>query len=119
MFAAGKDRLVRVVIANFRPEQQAGDETKDDSNLLIGVRPRDVPVVITPTARLRHPTPGEFASHLGLTYRNVKPVAAIPGVTLWHSEDHTLPVIALSASFPAGSVYDQPGKSGMAALAAL
>jgi len=37
----------------------------------IGVRPRDVPVVITPTAQLRHPTPGEFASHLGLTYRNV------------------------------------------------
>jgi thioredoxin reductase (NADPH) len=37
----------------------------------IGVRPRDVPMVITPTARLRHPTPGEFAAHLGLTYHNV------------------------------------------------
>ena len=37
----------------------------------IGVRPRDVPVVITPTALLRRPTPGEFAEHLGLTYRNV------------------------------------------------
>jgi len=36
----------------------------------IGARPRDVPVVITPTARLRHPTTGEFAEHLGLTYRN-------------------------------------------------
>jgi thioredoxin reductase (NADPH) len=37
----------------------------------IGMRPRDVPVVITPTTTLRHPTPGEFAAHLGLTYHNV------------------------------------------------
>ena len=37
----------------------------------IGVRPRDVPVVITPTALLRGPTVGEFAQHLGLTYHNV------------------------------------------------
>jgi thioredoxin reductase (NADPH) len=37
----------------------------------IGARPRDVPVVITPTAHLRHPTTGEFAEHIGLTYRNV------------------------------------------------
>jgi thioredoxin reductase (NADPH) len=37
----------------------------------IGVRPRDVPVVVTPTASLRRPTPGEFAAHLGLTYQPV------------------------------------------------
>jgi thioredoxin reductase (NADPH) len=37
----------------------------------IGVRPRDVPVVLTPTAHLRHPTPGELAAHLGLTYRTI------------------------------------------------
>jgi len=37
----------------------------------LGVRPRDVPVVITPTALLRGPTVGEFAQHLGLTYHNV------------------------------------------------
>ncbi|MCU1457960.1 MAG: FAD-binding protein [Actinomycetia bacterium] len=36
----------------------------------IGARANDVPVVITPTARLRHPTPGELASHLGLTYQS-------------------------------------------------
>lgn len=48
----------------------------------------------------------------------VKPVAAVPGVVLWHVEDHTQPVIALSASFPAGAAYDPAGKSGMAALAA-
>src|SRR4029077_16965208 len=39
----------------------------------IGVRPRDLPVVVLPTATLRAPTPGEFASRLGPTYR------AIPG----------------------------------------
>ena len=37
----------------------------------LGVRPRDVPVVFTPTAVLRNPTAGQFAEHLGLTYRNV------------------------------------------------
>jgi thioredoxin reductase (NADPH) len=37
----------------------------------LGVQPRDVPLVITPTARLRRPSPGEFAQHLGLTYRSV------------------------------------------------
>ena len=37
----------------------------------LGAHPRDVPFVITPTARLRRPTPGEFAQHLGLTYRSV------------------------------------------------
>lgn len=48
----------------------------------------------------------------------VVPVSAVPGVVLWHSEDHTIPVIALSATFPAGSVYDPPGKTGLAAFAA-
>jgi thioredoxin reductase (NADPH) len=37
----------------------------------VGAHPRDVPLVITPTARLRRPSPGEFAQHLGLTYRSV------------------------------------------------
>jgi thioredoxin reductase (NADPH) len=32
---------------------------------------RDVPVVVTPTATLHKPSPGDFASHLGLTYRNI------------------------------------------------
>jgi thioredoxin reductase (NADPH) len=39
----------------------------------LGVRPRDVPVVFTPTAVLRNPTVGAFAEHLGLTYH------AVPG----------------------------------------
>ncbi len=37
----------------------------------MGLRPRDVPIVIAPTAVLRNATAGEFAAHLGLTYRNV------------------------------------------------
>jgi thioredoxin reductase (NADPH) len=37
----------------------------------LGAHPRDVPLVITPTARLRRPSTGEFAQHLGLTYRSV------------------------------------------------
>jgi zinc protease len=48
----------------------------------------------------------------------VVPVNAAPGVVAWHAEDHTTTVIALSASFPAGSAYDPAGKSGLAALAA-
>lgn len=48
----------------------------------------------------------------------VKPVKALDNVPVWLSEDHTLPVIALTASFPAGSSYDPSGKTGMAALAA-
>lgn len=37
----------------------------------MGLRPPDTPAVITPTAVLRHATPGEFAEHLGLTFRPV------------------------------------------------
>jgi thioredoxin reductase (NADPH) len=37
----------------------------------MGARPRDVPIVVTPTATLRRSTTGEFAAHLGLTYRNI------------------------------------------------
>jgi len=46
-------------------------EDAEDVGVLLasmGLRPADTPVVITPTAVLRHPTPGEFAEHLGLTF---------------------------------------------------
>ncbi|GAA0529088.1 zinc protease [Rhizomicrobium palustre] len=49
---------------------------------------------------------------------SVKPVAALPNVPVWLSEDHTQPVIALTISFPAGASYDPAGKAGMAALSA-
>ncbi|MET0908049.1 MAG: FAD-dependent oxidoreductase, partial [Ilumatobacteraceae bacterium] len=38
----------------------------------LGVRRRDTPVVITPTAVLRNPTVALLADHLGFTYRNVE-----------------------------------------------
>lgn len=37
----------------------------------MGLRPPDAPAVITPTAVLRHTSPGEFAEHLGLTFQPV------------------------------------------------
>jgi thioredoxin reductase (NADPH) len=46
-------------------------EDVDDAGVLlanIGMRPSDAPVVLTSTGTLRHPTPGEFAEHLGLTF---------------------------------------------------
>jgi thioredoxin reductase (NADPH) len=47
-------------------------EGEDDVEVLLagmGFRSRDLPVVITPMAVLRHPSPGELAQHLGLTFR--------------------------------------------------
>jgi len=35
----------------------------------MGLRPQDIPVVITPTEILRRPSPATFAEHLGLTFR--------------------------------------------------
>ena len=49
---------------------------------------------------------------------NVKPLYAVKGVPVWLAEDHSVPVLALAVSLPAGSAYDPPGKSGMAAFAA-
>jgi thioredoxin reductase (NADPH) len=46
-------------------------EDEDDVDAMLagmGFQPSDTPVVITPTTVLRHPTPGEFAEHLGLTF---------------------------------------------------
>ncbi|HMD47060.1 MAG TPA: FAD-dependent oxidoreductase [Acidimicrobiales bacterium] len=49
------------------------EEVADMAVLLAGMgfRPSDTPVVVTPMGVLRHPTPGEFAEHLGLTFRQV------------------------------------------------
>jgi zinc protease len=48
----------------------------------------------------------------------VKPLAAVKGAQVWFVEDHSVPVVALSASLPAGSAYDPGEKSGLAAMAA-
>jgi zinc protease len=38
--------------------------------------------------------------------------------SVWFEEDHAVPMVAVSVSLPAGSVYDPPAKPGLAALAA-
>jgi len=83
--------VVRIIGSRFSPEALAlrsyasrarlvhtwiDVEDVDDVDALlagVGVRRQDTPVVITPTAVLRRPTPGEFAAQLGLTFH------AVPG----------------------------------------
>jgi thioredoxin reductase (NADPH) len=71
------------------------EEAEDVGVLLAskGLRVGDTPVVITPTAILRHPTPGQFAEQLGLTYH------PIPGRTF------DLVVIGTGPAGLAASVY--------------
>ena len=47
----------------------------------------------------------------------VKSLNAVKGAQVWFAEDHTVPMIALVASFPAGSAYDPSTKAGMASFA--
>lgn len=49
---------------------------------------------------------------------DVTVLPAPKGAKVWYVEDHTAPIIALVASFPAGSAYDPHGRSGLAAFAA-
>jgi thioredoxin reductase (NADPH) len=71
---SGEAMALRAFAARSRLAHQWIDlEDADDVEVLlagIGLRPRDTPVVITPNAVLRHPTPGEFADHLGLTFQS-------------------------------------------------
>jgi thioredoxin reductase (NADPH) len=49
-------------------------EDEDDVEVMLadmGFRRSDTPIVISSTGVLRHPTPGELAEHLGLTFRPV------------------------------------------------
>jgi thioredoxin reductase (NADPH) len=71
------------------------EEAEDVGVLLAskGLRAGDTPVVITPTGILRHPTPGQFAEQLGLTYH------PIPGRTF------DLVVIGIGPAGLAASVY--------------
>ncbi len=71
-------------------------EEADDVGVLLasmGLRVGDTPVVVTLTDVLRHPTPGQFAELLGLTYR------AIPGRTF------DLVVVGVGPAGLAASVY--------------
>lgn len=47
-----------------------------------------------------------------------KQVSFAKGTDVWFAEDHTLPMIALVAAFPAGSVYDPQDRDGLASFAA-
>ena len=71
-------------------------EEEDDVGVLLaskGLRPSDTPVVITPTGVLRHPSPGQFAEQMGLTYH------PIPGRTF------DLVVVGVGPAGLAASVY--------------
>jgi thioredoxin reductase (NADPH) len=71
-------------------------EDAEDVGVLLaskGLRSGDTPVVITPTGILRHPTPGQFAEQLGLTYH------PIPGRIF------DLAVIGIGPAGLAASVY--------------
>src|SRR5690348_5295249 len=48
---------------------------------------------------------------------DVKVVPAAKGEEVWFVEDHTVPIVAMSASIPAGSAYDPQGKDGLSAMA--
>ncbi|MDQ1435841.1 MAG: thioredoxin reductase, partial [Actinomycetota bacterium] len=87
--ASGGAGAIRIIGSRFTPDTMAlvafanrarvphtwiDLEDIDDAPVFLaslGVRPRDVPVVFTPTATLRNATPGEFAENLGLTYKPV------------------------------------------------
>jgi thioredoxin reductase (NADPH) len=80
-------RALRIIGSRYSPEAMAlrafaarsrlphtwiDIEDADDVDVLLadmGFRRPDTPVVITSTGVLRHPSPGEFAEHLGLTFR--------------------------------------------------
>jgi zinc protease len=47
-----------------------------------------------------------------------KQVNVAKGEDVWFAEDHTLPMIALVAAFPAGSADDPAGRDGLASFAA-
>ncbi len=49
---------------------------------------------------------------------NVKSLDMGKNVQVWYVEDHTLPMISLTASLPAGSAYDPRDKPGLASFTA-
>ena len=48
----------------------------------------------------------------------VKPIDIGKTIDVWFAEDHTLPIVAMSFSFPAGSAYDPGDRPGLASFAA-
>jgi zinc protease len=54
---------------------------------------------------------------VGANAADVKTLNAVGGAQTWFVEDHTVPIIALVASLPAGSAYDPATKAGLAMFA--
>jgi zinc protease len=48
---------------------------------------------------------------------NVQTPNLLKGATVWFVEDHTVPMIAMEVSLPAGSAYDPANKDGLASFA--
>lgn len=48
---------------------------------------------------------------------SVRTLNVIKRVPVWFVEDHTVPMLAVDVSLPAGSAYDPPGKAGLASFA--
>jgi zinc protease len=59
-----------------------------------------------------------FAALAPARASGVKALNAVDGAQVWFAEDHTVPMVALVASLPAGSAYDPSAKAGLAAFAA-
>jgi zinc protease len=49
--------------------------------------------------------------------QNVKTLSTIKGASVWFVEDHSVPMIAMEVSLPAGSAYDPSSKPGLASFA--
>jgi thioredoxin reductase (NADPH) len=95
-FSAATLALRGFLVRSGMPHAWIDLDAEDDADALLasfGVRARDTPVVVTTTRVLRHPTPGELADHLGLTYRRV------PGITF------DLIVVGAGPAGLAASVY--------------
>ena len=50
----------------------------------------------------------------GASAFGAKSLKIVKGTDVWFAEDHTLPMVALVAAFPAGSAFDPKGKDGLA-----
>ena len=48
----------------------------------------------------------------------IKSIDLGKNVDVWFAEDHTIPIVSLAVSLPAGSAYDPAGKDGLASFAA-
>ena len=71
-YSSGAMALRAFAARSRLPHEWIDIEDADDVDVLLagmGFRPRDTPIVITTTGVLRHPSPGELAEHLGLTFR--------------------------------------------------